>query len=416
MIGLALAPLVLGAGLLAGAPPLGQDPAPSGGAVPYRKAGEQPLDFRGPGRDAPEPAVDEVVLGWFGPPDPDDPEDGETWRGATLALEQENAAGGYRGKPFRLEAAWSKSPWQAGIVGVTRLVYERGAWAVIGGKDGASTHLAVQVALKAYVLLLSPGSTDATVDHANVPWLFSLPPSNERLAAVLAGALAAEAAAGPFAVVSATDHDSHAALLSLRRALAARRLTPAEQVELSDDPQGQATLATRLRVSAARAVVVLAGSSATAAMVKALRAAGYAGAILGGAPAARVAFARAAGPAADGVAAPCWTDETAPAWRAFADAYRRRWGADADGSSASGYDAVRITAAAIRVAGLNRPRIRDAVRTLAPYAGAGGVVRWDALGRAGGEPWMAVWGQGRLTRPGGGPRFDPASGPRGTPR
>ena len=143
------------------------------------------------------------MLGWFGPGDPDHPEYGELWRGATLALEQENAAGGYRGKPFRLEAAWSDSPWQAGVLEVTRLVYDRGAWAVIGGVDGTTTHLAVQLALKAYFVLLSPGSTDVTADLANVPWLFSLPPSDERLAPVLAEAIAQAAAGGPFAIVSA---------------------------------------------------------------------------------------------------------------------------------------------------------------------------------------------------------------------
>ena len=116
--------------------------------------------------------------------------------GAILALEQENAAGGYRGKPFRLEAAWSESPWQAGVRDVNRLVYERGAWAVIGGVDGTTTHLAVQLALKSYFLLLSPGSTDATADHANVPWLFSLPPSDERIAPVLADGVAAASAGG----------------------------------------------------------------------------------------------------------------------------------------------------------------------------------------------------------------------------
>ena len=33
---------------------------------PYRKGAQEPLDFRGPGREEPEPDVSEVVLGWFG--------------------------------------------------------------------------------------------------------------------------------------------------------------------------------------------------------------------------------------------------------------------------------------------------------------------------------------------------------------
>ncbi len=363
---------------------------------PYKKAGEQTLDFRGPGRDAPEPDVSEVVLGWFGPGDPDHPEFGEFWRGATLALQQENADGGYRGKPFRLEAAWSESPWKAGIRDVTRLVYDRGAWAVIGGVDGTTTHLAVQLALKSYFLLLSPGSTDVTADLANVPWLFSLPPSDERLAPVLAQAIGAAAGTGCFTVVSGTDHDSHAALVSLRRALAARRLTPAVLVELSGDRPDLPAVAARLLKPGPRAVAVLAGSRASAGMVEALRAAGYQGAIVVGASAAREAFSRAAGPAADGVRAPRWLDTSTPAWRAFADAYRQRWGTVPDWSAAQGYDAVRLVGAAIRAAGLNRPRIRDAVRALAPYVGASGLVRWNALGRNEPGVAMGIWRDGLL--------------------
>ena len=143
--------------------------------------------------------MSEVVLGWFGPGDPDHPEFGDFWRGAVLALEEENAGGGYRGRPFRLQPVWSESPWAAGIIDLTRLVVGGGVWAVLGGVDGTTTHLAVQIALKAHVLLLSPGSTDATTDHANVPWLFSLPPSDERIAPVLADALAKAAGAGSFA-------------------------------------------------------------------------------------------------------------------------------------------------------------------------------------------------------------------------
>jgi branched-chain amino acid transport system substrate-binding protein len=371
-----------------------QPPPPP--AEPYKKAGEQTLDFRGPGRDAPEPDVSEVVLGWFGPGDPDHPEFGDFWRGATLALRQENADGGYRGKPFRLEAAWSESPWKAGILDVTRLVYDRGAWAVIGGVDGTTTHLAVQLALKSYFLLLSPGSTDVTADLANVPWLFSLPPSDERLAPVLARAIGAAAGTGCFTVVSGTDHDSHAALVSLRRALAARRLTPAALVELAGDRPELPAVAARLLKPWPRAVAVLAGSRVSAGMVKALRAAGHRGAIVVGASAAREAFSRAAGPAADDVLAPRWLDTSAPAWRAFADGYRKRWGTVPDWSAAQGYDAVRLVAAAIRAVGLNRPRIRDAVRALAPYVGASGLVRWNALGRNEPGVSMGVWRNGLL--------------------
>lgn len=387
-------------GLLVCAPP-----AQASGPSPPRKAGQQPLEFRGPGRDEPEPQLREVVLGWFGPGDPDHPEFGGYWRGASLALEQENAAGGYRGAPFRLEAAWSDSPWKAGVLQVTRLVYERGAWVVIGGVDGTTTHLAVQLALKSYFLLLSPGSSDVTADLANVPWLFSLPPSDERLAS----AMAAAAARGPGApvIVAATDHDSHAALVALRRALAARRLSPLAVVELPPGDSDLSLVVRRLLEVKPRTAVVLAASRLGGRLAAALRAAGFDGTIVGGAPAGRATFASAAGSAAEGVQAPVWLDTRSPAWSSFADAYARRFGGEEpDAAAAEGYDALRLAAAAIRRAGLNRPRIRDAVRALAPWQGAGGVVSWNALGRNEPAPGveMGVWSHGRLAVGAGGSR------------
>jgi branched-chain amino acid transport system substrate-binding protein len=383
---LALAVLLTSASLFASP----QDPP-----VPYKPPSQVPLDFRGPGREEPEPEVAEVVLGWFGPGDPAHPEFGELWRGAVLALEEENAAGGYRGRPFRLVASWSESPWAAATRDLTRTVYERGAWAVLGGVDGSTTHLAVQVALKSHFLLLSPGSTDVSADRANVPWLFSLPPSDERCAATIVDGLERAVASGPFAVAAAIDHDSHASLVAVRRELAKRRLTPATLVEFAPDTPEVAPLAIRLAAGRPRSLLVLAPSRAAGRLVAALRGAGFQGPILGGATAAGSAFRRAAGPAADGVLAPV-TAEPGPAWDAFARAYEARWSESPDDAATHAYDAVRIATAAVRRAGLNRARIRDAVRALAPWPGASGTVSWNALGRNERATALGAWRGGRL--------------------
>jgi branched-chain amino acid transport system substrate-binding protein len=372
-----------------------QVPRNEGEDKPFKAPSREPLEFRGPGREEPEPDVDEVVLGWFGPGNPDHPDFGDLWRGATLALEQENGAGGYCDKPFRLLPAWSESPWKAGIVDLTRLIYDQQAWAVIGGVDGTTTHLAVQIALKSHFLLLSPGSTDASADHANVPWLFSLPPSDERIAPVLAAAVADAVAGEPFALVASTDHDSHAALVALRRSLGERRLSPATLVELAPLEADLPALADRLVRGGPRALVLLAPSTLAGRLTEALRAAGFRGTIVGGAPAARAAFRRAAGAAAEGVLVPLLV-EPGPRWEAFARTYATRWGEPPDEASGHGYDAVRLVAAAVRKAGLNRALVRDAVRSLAPWAGASGVVSWNALGRNERVVALGSWTDGRL--------------------
>jgi ABC-type branched-subunit amino acid transport system substrate-binding protein len=365
------------------------------GQAPFKQAGEAPLEYRGPGREAPEPDVEEVVLGWFGPGDPDHPTGGDFWRGATLALEVVNREGGYRGRPFRLHPGWSEDPWGTGVVEVTRMVYEHGAWAIVGAIDGAATHLAEQVALKARITLVSSGSTDKTANLASVPWMFSCLPSDEVQAPVLAQAVADVAGDGRFVVVAATDHDSHAALVELRRALAVRGLTPSTLVEFDPVRQDLGALGGRLLEIDPRAVVVLAPPEAGARLVTEVRGRGFAGGLIGGGALALASFGRAAGEAAEGLRVPLLR-ERSDRWDTFVRMYDNRWGEPPDHGAAQSYDAVRLVVEATRRAGLNRARIRDAVRDIAPWRGVAGIVRWDALGRNERPVGLATWTGGRL--------------------
>jgi branched-chain amino acid transport system substrate-binding protein len=376
-----------------------EDPAPAR-SEEYKRTGEEALEYRGPGRELPEPDVDEVVLGWFGPGDPDHPAGGDFWRGATLALEGLNAAGGHRGRPYRLRPGWSENPWGTGVVLVTKMVFEHGAWALLGAIDGASAHLAEQVALKTRVTLLSSGSTDDTAHMASVPWFFSLVPSDEVQMPVLVAALPEATKDGLFAVAAATEHDAHAALVELRQVLASRRLMPSTLLEFDPVEGDLDPVAARLLEACPTAIFVLAPPAPAARLVVALRHRGYTGTMIGGAPLASNAFRRAAGDAAEGVVVPLlW--QPSPRWDSFARMYENRWGERPDHAATWSYDAVRLVARAVDRAGLNRARIRDAVRELSPWTGVGGVVRWDALGRNEGPVGLATWvgGQLRPTRP-----------------
>ena len=194
------------------------------------EARNRAVGYSGPGRDDAAPAgLTEVRLGYFGPSDETDPEGGSFWRGASLAVSDANADGGCDGLPLRLVPAWSASPWSAGIALLTRAVFEQRVWAVVGSIDGAASHLAEQVAAKALVTVVSPGSTDETVNMANVPWMFSGLPSDAAQAPVLGRALLA--AAGDYVLVTATDHDSRAAAVEMRAWLSRQAHGPSLEVE-----------------------------------------------------------------------------------------------------------------------------------------------------------------------------------------
>ena len=358
-------------------------PAGSETRLPYLDARSSVAEYHGPGREDPPPEdVPEVRIGWFGPADPNHPTAGLMWLAATMAVDEANQAGGYRGAPFRLLSAWSENPWDTGITGIVRLVYEEGVWAVAGAPDGPAAHLVAQVVAKARLTFLSSVSTDTTTNLANVPWVFSCAPSDAVQAPVLAQALASCCREKSFALVSGTDHDSRVFSTELLAALAALRMFPTTHLELVP---GAASLENHMRIlQSARptAVAVVATPAESARFVVALRNDGLDMPVIGGPALSRRAFVDGTGCRAEGVVFPLlWDSSSNAGGDAFAGRFRDRYGREADYTAAYTYDAVQFLIAGIREAGLNRARIRDAVRELSPQVGVTGTIAWDPSGR-----------------------------------
>jgi ABC-type branched-subunit amino acid transport system substrate-binding protein len=362
---------------------------------PYFDATTRRPEYAGPGREDPAPEdPDEVRIGYFGPDDPDHPAGGDPWLASALAVEEANRSGGYRGLPFRLVAAWSDNPWSTGVARVARMAYEDDVWAIVGSIDGASTHLAEQIVAKARLTLIGAAATDKTVNLANVPWMFSCLPADDRQADLLAGAIRDEIGREPFMLISATDHDSRTLTAELRAALKRQEIAPLHHLEIepgADDLEG---LVGQVAAGEPQAVVILAGPADSARLVTALREGRIGARLFGSSSMDRRLFAERAGEAAEGAFFPRLCDRAASSDR-FVETFESRFGRRPDCVTAQTYDATRLLIAAIRRAGLNRARIRDAVRALPPWSGAAGRVEWNPLGQNLREVRMATFSEGR---------------------
>lgn len=348
-------------------------------AQPYFEARKQQIEYVGPGREEPEPTgLREVLIGYFGPNDPADPAGGDIWRAVNLAIEEANAEGGYRGLPFRVVPAWSENPWGTGVSELARLAFSRRVWAIIGGTDGPSTHLAEQIVAKARLVLINPSNTDKTVNLAGVPWMFSALPGDHLTAPVLGAALLEPRER--FVICAATDHDSHMFLVELRKFLAAKDVGPTFEYEFKAGMQDFSEIADRVAVSKAGAAVVIAGPADSARLIVALRQRGFVGRLLGGPWVARREFLQTAGTRAEGLVFPL-LEEDSPAFQHFARVFVARFGVAPDYAAAQAYDSTRLLVAAIRKAGLNRIRIYDAIRELSPWDGVTGTITWDMVGQ-----------------------------------
>jgi len=337
-------------------------------------------EYAGPGRQMnPTTDVKEVLIGYFGPNEPSDPRAGDMWNAACLAVEQANRTGGYHGLPFRLVAGWSDNPWGSGVTEVTRMAYIHKVWAIIGGIDGPSTHLAEQVVAKARLTLINPASTDKTINLANVPWIFSCLPGDHLQAPVLAKAIASKVGGKSFLIVSAVDHDSYLFTIELTRAFTRLKLTPSFHFEIKPGQRHIDVLVEKIVNSEAYALVLVADARQSAQIISSVRQRGFEEYIFGGPCMGRRSFIERAANTAEGTIFPLlYTDGRES--KSFDEEFTVRFGRKPDYLTAHTYDAVNLLIAAIQKAGLNRARIQDAIRALSPWNGVTGTIQWDPLG------------------------------------
>jgi branched-chain amino acid transport system substrate-binding protein len=336
--------------------------------------------YAGPGRQDQSPAdINEVLIGYFGPGTPADPKGGDMWRAACLAIEKANQADGYKGLPFRLVAGWSNNPWGTGVTEVVRMAYVHKVWAIIGGIDGPSTHLAEQVVAKARLTLLSPATTDKTVNLANVPWMFSSLPADRLQTPILADAVSSYVGNKPFILVSATDHDSYIFTVELAKTFVQHQMSPSYHYEFKPGQKDFTALVEKILSAEANALLVIADAQDSARIICAVRDKGFTEFIFGGPCLGRRRFLEQARHATENVIFPLLY-VPGESWGSFEKDFTDRFAKRPDYLAAHTYDSVNLLICAIRKAGLNRARICDAVRKLSPWEGITGSINWDRLG------------------------------------
>jgi len=152
---------------------------------PYKEHFLEQLEYTGAGRAYPEPEdVKTVKIGFIGPIEStvsvatggkshEEPLGKKMLKGCQLAIEHANAKGGYlkRGIPFELVIKNDNGLWGASGNEIVDLVYKDKTWAILGTIDGANSHIAIRVALKAEIVMMNSADTDPTFIETNIPWV-----------------------------------------------------------------------------------------------------------------------------------------------------------------------------------------------------------------------------------------------------
>lgn len=358
--------------------------------VPYGDYGDlhrrslfpEPLPYYGPGGEGGDPEGEtKVDLGLLAPTEgsPDYRVGLSMSRGATLAVEQANAAGGYKGLPFNLIHYDDLPLWGASSNKVVQMAYEDKVWAALGSVSGDSSHIAIRVGLKALLPIMNTATGDPTLTETAIPWAFRCIADSRQQGYALARKIFVEDGHTRVAVLRANSRYGRMGIGELRDA--ARRLGHpfAGEVNWLPATPDFDPLIERLLSSKPDALVVWGEAELAGKALKRARELGLDVPAYGPARVISDQFLADAGDAAEGFVAVSTFDPTSanPEWTAFRNAYRERWGEEPDGFAAHGYDGMNLVLDAVRKAGLNRVRIRNALAAVERYQGATGLIVFD---------------------------------------
>lgn len=357
---------------------------------PYYEFSTAGAGAHGAGRETPDPVgLDTVRIGVLAPAKT--AAGLELRRGVALAVAEANRRGGYRDIPYEALFRAEDGPWGMAAKQVVDFSYDDKVWAIVGGLDGATTHIAELVVAKTWVPVISPTASDSSVDYANVPWVFRSAPSDRRQAAALLR-YAGQNGCATLVVLNEAEREARTGAGQFRQQAWQERRPVAAQFEF-ERHNPEAGVRRVAEVGDTDSVVVWAQPEPALAAIRELRRAGFRGLVLGPAALAAPEILAADGLGQVVVAAPCDLSAANREWQAFAGDYRRQFGADASAVSLFAYDSARAVIEAIARAGLNRMRIRDELARMS-LAGATGRLEFDSLRGRKAEPVLLRPGDG----------------------
>ncbi len=410
-----------------------EDVAPFGGVEPYRKHFLEQMEYTGPGRAVPEPAhLETVKLGFIGPITPtvsvatggrshEEVLGIKMLQGSKLAIEQANARGGYlrRGIPFELVIKNDNGLWGASGNEIVDLAYKDEVWAILGTIDGANSHIAIRVALKAEVVMMNSGDTDPTFIETNIPWVARCIGDDRQQSYLLVDYVIRKLGYERIGIIRSSNRYGRFGVREIKDS--ARRLGHSVVLEMAyalgrDD---YALQLERLKAADVEAIVHWGDARESAVVLNQMRRMGMQQPYFTSDRTISDEFVELAGANAEGViSASPWNPSRDDArLHAFRRAFRERFGEEPETYAAHAYDGMNMLIWAVQVAGLNRAKIRDVLaHRKQPWPGVTGDIPLSAALDDQGEVFLARFEDGKWTYLSRGDLRIPRSEARGVSR
>lgn len=375
---------------------------------PYKEHFLVQLEYTGPGRAKPEPEnVDTVKIGFIGPimstvsvatggRSHEEVLGVKMLQGARLAIEQANARGGYlkRNIPFELVVSNDNGLWGASGNEIVKMAYKDKVWAILGTIDGANSHIAIRVALKAEIIMMNSGDTDPTFVETNIPWVIRCISDDRQQGYLLVDYIYKKLGLKRVGVIRSSNRYGR---FGIREIIdGSRRLGNPILIEMAYNLglEDFSLHLERLKNENLDAIVHWGGSADGARILNQMREMGMQQPFFACDRCLSDEFIEIAGENAEGVICSYSWNPTSKSKRLaeFREQFRKRFEEEPETFAAHGYDGMDMLIWAVQVAGLNRAKIRDVLaHRTQPWKGVTGDISFSAVLDDTGEVFLARW-------------------------
>jgi branched-chain amino acid transport system substrate-binding protein len=337
----------------------------------------EPTQFYGAGRDIPAPKdLKEVRIGFLGPLEGSVIQSlgKQMLQGATMALEEANKKGGYKGIPYKLMIHNDVGLWGAAANEVVKMDDEK-VWAWLGTIDDNNSHIAIRATLKLEIPNMNTGDPDPTFTETAIPWVVRNIPDDRQSGYVLVDRVFKQDKHSRVAVMRSNNRYGRVGILHFNRSSTRIGFPIIIEERFKDGETDFKEQLERIKRTSPDAIVLWGNAKESALILKQIRDLGMKQPVYGSDRMVNPEFLSIAGNLAEGIVTTCQynPDSNDPRLKAFKAAYLKRFGQEPDVFAAHAYDGMNMLIGAIEKVGLNRVLIRDILTDLKTFQGYQGV-------------------------------------------
>jgi ABC-type branched-subunit amino acid transport system substrate-binding protein len=351
---------------------------------PYKYHFIVPLTFNGAGRELRAPAnLTEVRIGFLGPLSGSVmvPQGKQMLQGATLAFEEANKNGGYKGLPFKLMIHNDVGLWGAAANEVVKMDDEK-IWAFLGSIDDIVSHVALRAALKLEIFMVCTGDPDPTFTETNIPWTLRVISDDRQSVYALINKIFLNDKHSRVAVIRTGARYGRVAWKIFSENATRIGHPPVIEERFADGETDFKSQLERIMTTKPDAILIWGNAKESALILKQARSIGLNQPVYGSDRMVSPDFLTIAGKDANGIVTTCQYNPNSdnPKLKAFEKNYLKRFNQKPDVFAAHAYDGANLLIDAIKKVGLNRVLIRDILterKTFQNYPGVTGNIVLD---------------------------------------